>query len=633
MATRKVNVAFEIEGVDKYKEAVKDINSHLKILNAQMKLVTEQYKDNADSEEAVKAKTEILNAILAEQNQKVEEAQIVVNNANKAWEKARDNLNKVADAHGRESEETEKARAKLEAITREREDYIAKLYENQTAVAKTENAIRELTTAEDDAQNSTEKLSDKMQDAEPQTTALGDAIGTVSGKLGVDLPDGVTKALNKLGSLDTKVVVVAGAVAGLAVAAVKAKKALDNMTLESGQKAEELLKLSSVSGVATDTLQKFQYAGDFVGVSSDALADSLKDLTKNMSDAANGNEEYADKFSALGVSITNTDGSLRNSYDVFLDVIDALGEMSNKTERDAAAMGLINESAQQLNPLIEAGTDALRAYGDEAERMGAVLSEDDLKALKDVDDAQNRLKATQEAVTDQIALQYSPHMKKALEKSTELVNDLGGALVSSGVVDSFGLLLEIAMELFDPIVTLTKEALPPLKVMLDAIAGVLAWIADMADTVEGMLTFNLSKIGIAMGYGDMSKGEMSNLQKWKYGSRNADAYAVTATGDGRYVGNGAASRYDQNYYSDEWVGINAGGTDNWRGGWTRVGESGPETVYLPQGAQIATAQESRGEHATVVIENMTVDASSLRSMQDIIDFFDNLERYSRMGVT
>ena len=250
-----------------------------------------------------------------------------------------------------------------------------------------------------------------------------------------------------------------------------------------------------------------------------------------------------------------------------------------------------------------------------------------------MDDAQNRLKATQEAVTDQIALQYSPHMKKALEKSTELVNDLGGALVSSGVVDSFGLLLEIAMELFDPIVTLTKEALPPLKVMLDAIAGVLAWIADMADTVEGMLTFNLSKIGIAMGYGDMSKGEMSNLQKWKYGSRNADAYAVTATGDGRYVGNGAASRYDQNYYSDEWVGINAGGTDNWRGGWTRVGESGPETVYLPQGAQIATAQESRGAHAAVVIENMTVDASSLRSMQDIIDFLDNLERYSRMGVT
>ena len=612
MAQRKISAKLELTGEQAYKNAVKEINSSLRVLNSEMKLTSAEFAENADSVEALRAKYDVQERQALTLKEKID-----------TLEKA---LKDSADAYGEADERTKNWQVSLNNAH-------AEAAQLGNAMDATAEQIQALESAEEGAQDSTEKLSDKMQDAEPQTTALGDAVGTVSDKLGVDLPDGVTKALNKLGSLDTKVVVVAGAVAGLAVAAVKAKKALDNMTLESGQKAEDLLKLSSVSGVATDTLQKFQYAGDFVGVSSDALADSLKDLTKNMSDAANGNEEYAEKFGALGVSITNTDGSLRNSYDVFLDVIDALGEMSNKTERDAAAMGLINESAQQLNPLIEAGTDALRAYGDEAERMGAVLSEDDLKALKDVDDAQNRLKATQEAVTDQIALQYSPHMKKALEKSTELVNDLGGALVSSGVVDSFGLLLEIAMELFDPIVTLTKEALPPLKVMLDAIAGALAWIADMADAVEGMLTFDLSKIGIAMGYGDMSKGEMSNLQKWKYGNRNADAYAVTATGDGRYVGNGAAYRYDQNYYSDEWVGINAGGTDNWRGGWTRVGESGPETVYLPQGAQIATAQESRGEHATVVIHNMTVDASSLRSMQDIIDFFDNLERYSRMGVT
>ena len=617
MPTRRVKTAFEIEGVDQYKEAVKGINSHLKVLNAQMKLVTEQYKDNADSEEAVKAKTEVLNAILAEQNQKVEEAQKVVNNANKAWEQARDNLNKVADAHGRESEETEKARAKLEAINREREDYIAKLYENQPAVAKTENAIRELTTAENDAQGSTEKLNDKITDSTPKTTALGDAVGTVSGKLGVDLPDGVEKALNKLGSLDTRVVLVAGSVAGLAVAAAKVKKALDDMTLESGKKAEDLLTLSSVSGVATDTLQKFQYASEFVGVSSDTLADSLKDLTKNMSDAANGNEEYAAKFDALGVSITNTDGSLRDSYDVFLDVIDALGAMGNKTERDAAAMGLINESAQQLNPLIEAGTDALRAYGDEAERMGAVLSEDDLEALKAVDDAQNRLKKTQEAVTDQISLQYAPHMEKALNKTAELVESLGSKLVKSGIVDSFGQLLEFAVELFEPVEALASIAIPALGTALDGLRGTVAWILDAKDALVGLLTLDFGKIGVAMGYGMNTTGEMSHIQQWKYGSQRASAGGWVQDASGKWVANG----------------YNAGGTDYWRGGMTRVGETGPETVYLPQGAQIRTAQETRGEHATVVIQNMTVDASSLQSMQDIINFFDNLERYSRMGVT
>ena len=586
----------ELSGEQAYKNAVKEINSSLRVLNSEMKLTSAEFAENADSVEALRAKYDVQERQALTLREKIE-----------TLEKA---LKDSADAYGEADERTKGWQASLYSAQ-------AEAAQLGNAMDATAEQIQALESAEEGAQDSTEKLSDKMKDAEPQTTALGDAIGTVSGKLGVDLPDGVTKALNKLGSLDTEVVVVAGSVAGLAVAAVKAKKALDNMTLESGQKAEDLLKLSSVSGVATDTLQKFQYAGDFVGVSSDALADSLKDLTKNMSDAANGNEEYAEKFGALGVSITDTDGNLRDSYDVFLDVIDALGEMSNKTERDAAAMGLINESAQQLNPLIEAGTDALRAYGDEAERMGAVLSEDDLKALKDVDDAQNRLKKTQEAVTDQISLQYAPHMKKALTKTTELVTTLGQKLVESGAVDSFGQLLEFSIELFEPIEALATEAIPMLGTALDALRGTVAWILDAKDALVGMLTLDFNKIGVAMGYGMNTTGEMSHMQQWKYGSQRASAGGWVQDANGQWVANG----------------YNAGGTDNWRGGWTRVGESGPETVYLPQGAQIATAQESRGEHATVVIENMTVDASSLRSMQDIIDFFDNLERYSRMGVT
>ena len=596
MAQRKISAKLELTGEQAYKNAVKEINSSLRVLNSEMKLTSAEFAENADSVEALRAKYDVQERQALTLREKIE-----------TLEKA---LKDSADAYGEADERTKNWQVSLNNAQ-------AEAAQLGNAMDATAEQIQALESAEEGAQDSTEKLSDKMQDAEPQTTALGDAIGTVSGKLGIDLPGGATKALNGLGGVSAGAVAAAGAVAGLVVAAVKANKALDEMTLESGQRAEELLKLSSVSGVSADALQKFQYAEAFVGVSSDTLADSLKDLTKNMSDAANGNEEYAEKFDNLGVSITETDGSLRDSYDVFLDVIDALGEMSNKTERDAAAMGLINESAQQLNPLIEAGTDALRAYGDEAERMGAVLSEDDLKALKDVDDAQNRLKKTQEAVTDQISLQYAPHMEKALAKTTELVTTLGQKLVESGAVDSFGQLLEFSIELFEPIEALASVAIPMLGTALDGLRGTVAWVLDAKDALVGMLTLDFSKIGVAMGYGMNTTGEMSHMQQWKYGNQRASAGGWVQDANGQWVANG----------------YNAGGTDNWRGGWTRVGESGPETVYLPQGAQIATAQESRGEHATVVIQNMTVDASSLRSMQDIIDFFDNLERYSRMGVT
>lgn len=52
------------------------------------------------------------------------------------------------------------------------------------------------------------------------------------------------------------------------------------------------------------------------------------------------------------------------------------------------------------------------------------------------------------------------------------------------------------------------------------------------------------------------------------------------------------------------------------GGVTWVGENGPEKVYLPQGSQILTAQESRNEGNTVIY--VTIDAKNVREFNDIV---------------
>lgn len=59
---------------------------------------------------------------------------------------------------------------------------------------------------------------------------------------------------------------------------------------------------------------------------------------------------------------------------MYWEVIDALGEVSNETERDAIAMQLFGKSAQDLNPLIAQGSEGIAALTEEAKRMGAVLS-------------------------------------------------------------------------------------------------------------------------------------------------------------------------------------------------------------------------------------------------------------------
>ena len=98
---------------------------------------------------------------------------------------------------------------------------------------------------------------------------------------------------------------------------------------------------------------------DLVDTSLGTMTGSMTKLTRAMQKARGGNKDAVATFEQLGVQVTNADGSLRDSTDVFFDIIDALGAMEEGTERDALAMDIFGKSAQELNPLIAAGSAAI----------------------------------------------------------------------------------------------------------------------------------------------------------------------------------------------------------------------------------------------------------------------------------
>ncbi len=65
--TQNVKTRLSFDGEAEYKAACKEINSTLKVLNSEMKLVTAEYKDNASSVDALKAKQAVLQKTYDEQ--------------------------------------------------------------------------------------------------------------------------------------------------------------------------------------------------------------------------------------------------------------------------------------------------------------------------------------------------------------------------------------------------------------------------------------------------------------------------------------------------------------------------------------------------------------------------------------
>lgn len=590
MATRKVNTEFTVTGEEKLRWAITEINNGAKVLKSEMNKLTAEYDGNTDSAEFLTQKYDILERQMLTQKDKVEALKQAVADS--------------AEAYGEADSRTQ--------------NWIIQLNNAEAALANTYGEMGRTQTAIENMDKSLDEVSDSTGSAAEGVTSLGDVLDTVADKLGVKLPDGISKFTGGLGKIPASTAAAAAGVAAVVAVVIKLEKKLMDVTKETAAAAKELEALSLQTSVSTTDLQAFQYAEDFIGVSSDQLADSLKDLTTKMSDAANGNEETAAKFDQLGVSIYDAQGNLRSSYDVFLDVIDGLGEMSNQAERDALAMSLINESAQQLNPLIEQGSGSLKKYAAEAENVGYILSNDQLKALTAVDEAQNRLLKSQEAVSKQISAEYAPYMSDALNETRELIEKVGTALVDSGAVDAFGSILDSAVSLLEPLGDLTADILPPLGTLLQGIAGTLAWAADTINLIVGLLTLNGDRISTALG---LNPNKASNIQKALYGADyKTESYYDSA---GNYY-DPTTGQWTGNYFH------NAGGNDNFPGGRTRVGENGPETVYLPQGTVIANAQETRADGGYDAPVNVYIEARTIQEFNDIIEIVRDAQRVCRM---
>lgn len=623
MATPGINTKVKMDGEKEYRAALAQINAGLKNLGAEMRATEQDFADNADSVEALTAKGDVLARQMQTQQEKVDTLREVLQRAGETYGEADkrtiDWSTSLIDAETKLKQMQEA----LEENNAELDKAGASGSKFQQAMDKVKDSVAKAKEEGTGAKGVFANLKESFAGSKGEAVGLGDAIGGAADKLGINLPEGATKALNSLNGINAGTAAAVGGFAALVAAVVKVEKQLMSITKESAEYAKEVKTLASVTGQSVEEVQEWQYASDMLGVTYDRVKDSLKEITNKMQEAQNGSEDTAKAFETLGVKLEDTDGNLRSADAVFYDVIDSLGNMSNQAARDALAMDLMSESAQELNPLIEVGSEGLKKYTDEAHEMGYVLDNEAVEALAATDAAQQKLLKTQEAVTKQISAEYAPYMTEALGDTADFIQKIGKAFVESGVVDKFGSILSSATQILEPLGDLTVAVLPALDAALKPVATTMALIADTTNLLVGLLTLNGDKIKTALGL-NMSSGQLSNMQQLQYkGALSSGSSYVSGMG---YTGTGGYMGADGKWHQ------NAAGTDNFIGGVTWVGENGPEPVWLPQGSRIGTNQEGRSLSGGDTY-NFYVQANEIREIDDFIRRMKNQRRVARMGVT
>lgn len=205
------------------------------------------------------------------------------------------------------------------------------------------------------------------------------------------------------------------AAAGIAKILTEIYEAYGECIVGAASFGDEIGTVSVQYGIAAQDLQAYYYAAELVDVSVETLTSTMARNVRAMSEAQSGTERYAEAYEQLGVSVTNADGSLRDSEDVYWDVIDALGDMENASERDALAMELLGRSAQQINTLIAAGSGVMDEYSQMAEKAGYVMDEKMLASVMALDDELQIQNNNMTALKNTIGAQFAPEITAALK--------------------------------------------------------------------------------------------------------------------------------------------------------------------------------------------------------------------------
>lgn len=436
-----VGITIDIEGKsDGLVKSLKEANSSINSTSNALKDVDKALKLDPTNVELLTQKEDLLNKQIEQTNAKLEILQQVANDANDALERGDISQEQYA------------------SLTAEISMTASTLSDLESSAEETNNTLADIDSGEiDDVADSSEDAASGLEDTSEAAGSAGDA-------------------LVKLGEVGGAAIAGAAAAAASLLETLKeVGGALVDCTVQAGDYADELHTMESKTGISTERLQEMHYVAGLIDVDVSTMTSSMTKLEKSMNSANETNAKYEEKMAALdeqlkagkithdewvesaeeieastitaydklGISITDANGKLRDNEEVFWEVVDALGNMEEGTERDLLAMELLGKSAKELNPLIEAGSEGFNKLAEEAHEVGYVMDDETLDSFQQFDDQMERLNKGADAAKNALGTVLLPMLTEMSEEGTDALTGFTKAVKNSNgdidkVVDAFG---------------------------------------------------------------------------------------------------------------------------------------------------------------------------------------------------
>lgn len=186
----------------------------------------------------------------------------------------------------------------------------------------------------------------------------------------------------------------AGGAAGAAAAAIVGlASAFVAATRKTAEFADEIENGMDKTGLGAVQMSRLRFAAEQMDVQYGTLVGSLVKFQRAIVEADKGTGEQAAAFRRLGISVHDVHEGTGNLMPLLLRTSDAFKSQSSMVEKAAIAQQLFGRAGAEMLPFLGLGSEGLKHFGDEAERVGRVISDETVQAAKEYRIAARALKA------------------------------------------------------------------------------------------------------------------------------------------------------------------------------------------------------------------------------------------------
>lgn len=261
-----------------------------------------------------------------------------------------------------------------------------------------------------------------------------------------------------------------GAFKTLTIAITGATTAATAWIVAAASAGDRVDKLSQKMNLSRKEFQEWDYITKQSGTSMEALSMGMKTLAVQA-------EADGKAFETLGINVKDANGNIKDQGTLFNETISALFKYENTTERLAVASKLFGRGAQELAPILNAGSKEIENLRKRAHELGLVMNDEAVNASVEFRDRLDDLIGS-------VRNAFYGAIQRVLPKLKDVVEQFINATKKGGE------LREAFNKMADGAVKLVSDVLP-------AIIKGLGWIIDNAEmVVSGLVAIKLAFVAL-----------------------------------------------------------------------------------------------------------------------------------------